>query len=151
VVDRTTSRVNPGKAAQSMYARETTMPTHVPVGSILTRVYWRIPNWTGDGPEFPDHQTAADHARREWERRQAAAHGGVTPIRPYIDERWVMQYPHGGSADLLAQRTQFGTGTPLALLPDAKPSDPGETTPGRPPSSLPTRGCPSPETPLREK
>ena len=77
----------------------------VPVGSIVTRIYWRVPEWHGYGPDFDDHADACRFARERkdelWDERL------IDPPRVWIAQRWTLALPDGGTVDLTVERTEF--------------------------------------------
>lgn len=82
------------------------MSTLVPVGSVLSRVYFAVPTTHTIGFTFDTLDEAAREARQRkdegWERDESGA-------RVWIDERWVMQHPaeRGGSTDVIVSRVEF--------------------------------------------
>lgn len=86
------------------------MSTMVPVGSVLTRVYYTVPDQYTSGTEFDTLDDAAAEARRRKDEGWRRHENGV---RVWIDERWVMTRPvdppheQGGTTDLKVDRTEF--------------------------------------------
>jgi hypothetical protein len=79
----------------------------IPVGSVLIRKYFAVPDGYTIGDPFDDHAAACAHARAEWRRRQETTEIPLNP--PVVDERWVMRLPGGGEEwDVIFQRTPLG-------------------------------------------
>lgn len=81
------------------------MISSVEVGSILTRVYYQVPDWTGNGESFDDYAEAIAHARL---RKDLLWEDGRVNPRVHIDTRWVMRHPATGTTvDVTAERVEF--------------------------------------------
>jgi hypothetical protein len=82
------------------------MTTRVPVGSVVVKVYFRVPDGRGGGADYNTWEEVCDAALAVRNRRERLL--GLVSGLHVVDERWQVRHPDGTVTDLLVQRTALG-------------------------------------------